>query len=89
MIVYNKIFKKSSKEYFLNAFKQVLLLIIMLILTKGLLYIIPNISPLIDLIINILISGLLPLIIIILVYKNTDEFKNLINRFKKLVLRRG
>lgn len=89
MIVYNKIFKKSSKEYFLNAFKQVLLLIIMLILTKGLLYIIPNISPLIDLIINILISGLLPLIIIILVYKNTYEFKNLINRFKKLVLRRG
>lgn len=85
IIIYRKLFKKNSKDYFINAFKQILLLTIMIILTKYVLLIIPNINSIIDLIINILISSILPLIIIIIACKNTLEFKELLNRFKKII----
>lgn len=87
IIIYNNIFKMSSKIYFINYFKQILLLIIGSAITVYLTSIINISNPYINIIVYLLISLIIPLLIIFIVYNKTSEYKDAFERVRKIIRR--
>ena len=82
-VLYKCYFKIPLKDYFIRLFKYLITTIIIYLITYFICNLI-NINTIIDIILKLLISTLLPLITYYIVFKNTVEFKSIINIFRRL-----
>lgn len=85
VILYHDIFKCSSKYYFIEYLKRLILLCVSGIISYFIISIIPNINDYLYLIISLIISVSVPLLLIIIVYRNTKEYKDFKMRFTKII----
>ena len=84
IIVYKNIFRKSSKEYFVWFLKKSLLFFTMLIITMYLIKKVCIFNIYVNLILNICISALIPITILVLIYRKDESFISFLGRFKIL-----
>lgn len=83
--VYSKLFNRSRMEYYKSFFEDSIIMLFTLSLINiiNTSIIIENIY--LNTIFEFLIGSVIPIIIIIIVYKNTDEFKYYLNTLKKYI----
>lgn len=85
IIIYKYIFEKKVWSYYIEFIKQILILLVSGFITRFILNYDFVQNPILEFIINGLISVIVLLTIIYLVYRNTEQFKNLVGRVKFLL----
>ena len=82
-VVFKYVLFKDIKLYFKSFGKQILTLIAACLIS-GILISFIHVSLILQIVINFLISFIVPVLVIIIVYRNTDEFLSFKDRFKFL-----
>ena len=82
-ILYKKIFKKSSKSFFYTYAKYVLITVFSCLVAKGLSEFIKINNSIMEFIIIAFIAIMIPIILIYIIFKKTDEFIFIISILKK------
>lgn len=88
-IVYQNIFKENPFKYYLTFIKQTIIMTISFVICYFILKSISNLPLIIYIILGIIIISVVVTVLNTLVYYKKEEFKNLLNRFKFLLKRRG
>lgn len=84
-ILYKEVFKTSSKYYFVEYIKRMLIVIVSGFITRVILINIPVINNYLYLVISLIISILIPTLLIILIYRKSSEYIDFMNRLKKVI----
>ncbi|MFR7935583.1 MAG: lipopolysaccharide biosynthesis protein [Clostridium perfringens] len=87
MLIYKKIFKESQIKYFVKYFKYLFIVVINVLVTSTLINLTCSTLNIFTFIIMVLISGLVPNIIIILIFWKSEEFKYLLDTATNILRR--